>query len=192
MIWTDKVLQDLAREKLDGCKLIVVSNREPFIHRRHDGRIVCVRPASGMAAAVDAVMRACGGIWIAHGSGDADRESSDPKGRVNVPPEEPRYTLRRIWLTAQQELGYYYGLSNSGLWPLCHIVFRRPVFSRRDWDAYCEVNEVFAEAVLEEAGDSPAVVFIQDYHFGLLPRLLKNRNPDLVVAQFWHIPWPNR
>ena len=144
-----------------------------------------------MATALDPMMLACGGTWVAHGSGDADRLTVDADDRVRVPPENPRYTLRRVWLTKEQEEGYYHGLANSGLWPLCHIVFTRPIFDPGHWRTYREVNELFAEAVLEEAGDRPAFVFIQDYHFGLLPRMLKRRNPNLTVAQFWHIPWPN-
>ena len=192
MIWSRASLQAFARESLDGCKLIVVSNREPYIHTRRADGIECQRPASGMAAALDPVIDSCGGAWVAHGSGNADREFADEKGRLHVPPENPSYTLRRIWLTKAQEYGYYYGLSNEGLWPLCHIAFRQPVFRHRDWQRYRDVNKIFAEAVLEEAGDETAFVFIQDYHLGLLPRMLKKRNPKLIIAQFWHIPWPNR
>lgn len=192
MVWSKESLHEWASENLSEHKFIVVSNREPYIHSRTEKGIECLRPASGMATAIDPMMRACGGIWIAHGGGDADRETADSKGRIPVPPENPMYTLRRVWLTKEQERGYYYGLANQGLWPLCHVVFRRPVFRPRDWVHYRRVNHVFAEAVLEETGDGPAFVFIQDYHFALLPRILKNRNPNLVVAQFWHIPWPNR
>ena len=192
MSWTREYIQQLAKDRLSGYNLIVVSNREPYIHRRSNGEIECIRPASGMATALDPVMEACGGVWVAHGSGDADREVADWNDRVQVPPLDPRYTLRRVWLTPEQEQGYYYGLANSGIWPLCHIAFTRPIFQPGDWQAYREVNQLFAEAVLQEAGDKPTFVFIQDYHFGLLPRMLKQRNPNIVVAQFWHIPWPNR
>jgi alpha,alpha-trehalose-phosphate synthase [UDP-forming] len=192
MTWTKQSLQDLARDRLSGYKLIVVSNREPYIHSHIDGHVEWSQPASGMAASLDPVMQACGGAWVAHGSGDADREVVDSSNRIQVPPDDPQYTLRRVWLTPEQERGYYYGLSNSGLWPLCHIAFTRPVFDPEDWRRYKEVNQLFADAVLEEAGDKPTFVFIQDYHFGLLPRLLKNQNPNLIIAQFWHIPWPNR
>lgn len=187
-----KEFQDFVLERLRDYKLIVVSNREPYIHRYSGDEIECVQPASGMAVALDPVMRACGGVWIAHGSGDADRKVADSNARVRVPPEDPQYTLRRVWLTKDQEDGYYYGLCNEGLWPLCHIVFRRPVFNPEDWETYRKVNRLFAQAVLEETGNSPTFVFIQDYHFGLLPRMLKNSNRNLIVAQFWHIPWPNR
>jgi trehalose 6-phosphate synthase len=128
---------------------------------------------------------------VANGSGSADRETVDEKDRIGVPPEDPHYTLRRVWLTPLQEERYYYGLANRALWPLCHIVFTRPVFRPEDWQAYREVNDLFARAFLEEAGEEPAFVFIQDFHFALLPRMLKERNPNLIVAQFWHIPWPN-
>lgn len=191
-MWTKEALHALIQTKLRDYQLIVVANREPYIHRYHGNQIECMLPASGMVTALDPILRACGGVWIAHGSGDADRDTVDDRDHVRVPPNDPSYTLRRIWLTKEQEEGYYYGLSNQGLWPLCHVVFTRPVFDPAHWDIYRHVNERFAEAVLEEAGDKPTFVFIQDYHFALLPRLLKNANPNLIVAQFWHIPWPNR
>lgn len=191
-MWTKDSLHGLIEDKLRGYRLIVVSNREPYLHRYSGGQVEVERPASGMAAALDPIMQACGGTWIAHGSGDADRSAVDEQNRVSVPPDNPQYTLRRVWLTKQQEQGYYYGLANSCLWPLCHVVYTRPVFEARDWERYREVNELFCQAVLDEAGDAPTFVFIQDYHFALLPRMLRESNRgNLIVAQFWHIPWPN-
>lgn len=191
-MWTKEALYDLIQTKLHDYQFIVVANREPYIHRYAGDQIECVQPASGLAVALDPIMRACGGTWVAHGSGDADRQMVDGRDHVRVPPDEPQYTLRRVWLTKEQEDGYYYGLANEGLWPLCHIVFTRPVFNPQHWQTYREVNQLFAEAILQEAGDTPTFVFIQDYHFALLPRMLKEKNPNLIVAQFWHIPWPNR
>jgi trehalose 6-phosphate synthase len=192
-MWTRELLHELITTKLRGHKFIVVANREPYIHRYAGGDVQCIRPASGMATAVDPIMLAGGGVWVAHGSGDADRATVDAHDHVRVPPESPAYTLRRVWLTREQEDGFYYGLSNEGLWPLCHITFTRPTFDPRHWQTYKEVNELFARAVLEEAGTSPCLVFVQDYHFCLLPRLLKQRGGNnLLVAHFWHIPWPNR
>ena len=190
-MWTRENLLDLIQTKMRDYRFILVSHREPYIHRFVDGNIECEQPASGLTVALDPILRASGGVWIAHGSGDADREVVDKTGHLRVPPEDPSYTLRRVWLDAEEESGHYYGLSNQGLWPLCHIVFTRPSFLPEDWKSYREVNRRFADAVLEEAGDAPSIVFIQDYHFALLPALLKQRNPNLVVAQFWHIPWPN-
>jgi trehalose 6-phosphate synthase len=191
-MWTRDALRDLIRTKMQGVKFIVVANREPFIHRYDGDRIEVLRPASGMATALDPIMDASGGTWIAHGAGDADRDTVDEFDRVRVPPNDPTYTLRRVWLTKQEEKGFYYGLANEGLWPLCHVTFTPPVFRQADWDTYRAVNRKFADAVLAEAGDGPTFVFIQDYHFCLLPRMLKEANANLVVAQFWHIPWPNR
>ncbi len=191
MLWTDTLLQETAREKLGDFRLVVVSNREPYMHVYAGERVVCERPASGMASALDPVLRACGGLWVAHGGGAADRLTVDAHDRVPVPPENPRYTLKRVWLTKEEEAGYYYGFANEALWPLCHVVFTRPRFDLADWTSYRRVNEKFAQAVLAEIQDEPAVVWIQDYHFALLPRLLKEARPDLLVAQFWHIPWPN-
>jgi trehalose 6-phosphate synthase len=190
--WSKEALQQLIREKLRDHKLIVVSNREPYQHRRKNGDIETVQPAGGLATALDPIMRVCGGIWVAHGSGDADRETVDANDRIQVPPDDPQYTLRRVWLTKRQEELYYYRLANEGLWPLCHIAYTRPVFDPEAWQVYREVNRIFADAVLEEAGDSPTFVFVQDYHLALLPRILKERNSNLIVALFWHIPWPNR
>jgi trehalose-6-phosphate synthase len=190
--WNSEALQNLISARLGNMRFIVVSNREPYVHAMRQGRIECMTPASGMATALDPIMRASGGVWIAHGSGDADRLVTDALDHVSVPPDNPRYTLRRVWLDKDTEKGYYYGLSNEGLWPLCHIAFHSPVFRLGDWECYRRANQIFADAVLEEAQGEPAFVFIQDYHFGLLPRMLKNSNPSLVVAQFWHIPWPNR
>jgi trehalose-6-phosphate synthase len=177
---------------MNGFKFIAVSNREPYIHWQNGGRIECMQPASGLTTAIDPIMRASGGVWVAHGSGSADRAVVDKYDRVQVPPEEPLYSLRRVWLPPELEQEYYCGLANEGLWPLCHIAFQRPRFSQRNWESYRRANEIFADAVLEEANGDPAFVFIQDYHFGLLPRMLKKQNPKLVVAHFWHIPWPNR
>ena len=196
-VWTRDVLSELVRTKLDRYRFIVVSNREPFQHRyktdKRGGAIECVQPVGGVVSALDPVMQACGGVWIAHGNGSADRTVVDFYDHVQVPPTNPSYTLRRVWLSKEEEEGHYAGLSNQGLWPLCHVAFSRPTFEPAHWEMYRRVNERFAEAVLEEAGDEPTFVFIQDYHFGLLPRMLRNaRSSNMVIAQFWHIPWPNR
>jgi trehalose 6-phosphate synthase len=191
-MWTRESLDELVREKLSGYLFVVVSNREPYIHTLSGRKIVCQVPASGLTVALDPVMQACGGTWIAHGSGDADREVVDKDNKVGVPPEEVRYALRRIWLSKEEEGGYYYGFSNEALWPLCHIVYTRPLFAESDWNTYKKVNEIFAQGILDEVGDKKVFVFIQDYHLTLLSRLIKDKNPNIITAQFWHIPWPNR
>jgi trehalose 6-phosphate synthase len=191
-IWTSGSLKEYMSAELEGKKLFLISNREPYMHVR-EGRVTkCIVPAGGLVTALDPVMRICDGIWLAHGSGDADREFVDAHSKVRVPPDEPSYTLKRIWLTKEQEDGYYYGFSNEGIWPLCHITHTRPVFRLEDWVSYQKVNELFAEALLEEIAheDSP-LVLIQDYHLALLPFLVKQKRPDAKVALFWHIPWPN-
>ncbi len=190
--WNRERLHMLVSERLGNAKLIAVSNREPYIHTRAAGGVHCGTAASGLTSAIDPILRASGGVWVAHGSGDADREVVDARDRVRVPPEDPSYTLRRVWLPRRIEDEYYYGLANEGLWPLCHAAFHRPRFNARSWASYREANELFADAILEEADGGTAFVFIQDYHLALLPEMLKRRNPNLTVAQFWHIPWPNR
>ena len=183
--------QRIIKEKLKDYPLIVVSNREPYIHNWNEDRIECLRPASGLTVALDPMMQACGGVWIAHGSGSADRETVDNNQKTNVPPENPHYELKRVWLSKEEEEGYYYGFSNQALWPLCHIAYTRPVFRTTDWECYKKVNHLFAEAVLEEMGSERSLVFIQDYHLALLPRIIKEKRPDALIVQFWHIPWPN-
>ena len=177
-LWTEERLKQFAKMRLGERPLVVVSNREPISHVWKDGRIQVITPASGLVTAMDPVMRACGGIWVAQASGDADRETADPRGRLRVPPDDPRFTLKRVWLTPEEEQGYYYGFSNEGLWPLCHIVHNRPLFRPEDWAHYRAVNEKFAAAVLEEiAGTESPMVLIQDYHFALLPGAHQARAP---------------
>ncbi len=190
-MWTRDSLIELVREKLRDYLFVVVSNREPYIHSHVSGEIRCDMPPSGLTTALDPIMRACGGTWIAHGSGNADRETVDEQDRIRVPPDRPAYTLRRVWLSKEEEEGYYYGFSNGALWPLCHIAYTRPHFNVADWNAYRKANEHFAQAVLEEVGDKKAFVFVQDFHLTLLPRLLRDAGRNLIIAQFWHIPWPN-
>ena len=190
-MWTRDRLRAHVLELLDGAQFVVVSNREPYMHQRDRGEVQVITPASGLVTALDPVLRACGGIWVAHGGGDGDRETADPSGRLVVPPGEGRYTLRRVWLSREEEEGYYYGFSNEGLWPLCHATHHRPAFRKRDWEHYVSANALFARAVLQEIGSSPAAVLVQDYHLALVPGMLKRERPDLAVSLFWHIPWPN-
>jgi trehalose 6-phosphate synthase len=191
-IWTPERLRIEVENLLVNKKMIVVSNREPYMHIRDGAGIKCIVPASGMITAMEPILQACGGLWIASGTGDADKETADEKGKLLVPPDEPRYTLRRLWQTKEEEIHFYYGFSNEGLWPLCHIAHTRPVFRSKDWDYYKKVNEDFAAAVLEEtANDEQPFILIQDYHFALLPELIREGKPDARIAIFWHIPWPN-
>jgi trehalose 6-phosphate synthase len=190
--WTPQALQQVVREQLHSPQIVVVSNREPYSHEfGEDGQIEVQVPASGMVTALEPVMRACSGTWVAHGSGAADRESVDGQDRVRVPPEDPAYTLRRVWLSAAEEQGYYYGLANEGLWPLCHLAYVRPAFRGQDWVVYQAVNRKFADVVAREAASANPLILIQDYHFALLPGLVRARRPEATIALFWHIPWPN-
>ena len=189
--WTQETLRTTLRGELRGNDVIVVANREPYIHVKTPEGIHIQRPASGLVTALEPVMRACSGTWIAHGSGSADRETVDRHDRVSVPPHAPTYQIRRIWLTPEEEAGYYAGFSNEGLWPLCHNAYVRPTFRQADWECYRNVNARFADAVVKEATTEDPVVLVQDYHFSLLPRMIRDRLPKATVITFWHIPWPN-
>jgi trehalose 6-phosphate synthase len=189
--WSPEKLREILRRELRGEEIIVVSNREPYMHMRRDDKIEVQRPASGLVTALEPIMRACSGTWIAHGSGTADRETVDAHDRVAVPQDRPAYQIRRVWLTPEEEQGYYLGFSNEGLWPLCHIAHVRPVFRASDWKAYVEVNRRFARAVADESKSANPIVLVQDYHFALLPRMIRELLPAATVITFWHIPWPN-
>ncbi|MBI5631324.1 MAG: trehalose-6-phosphate synthase [Elusimicrobia bacterium] len=191
-LWTSERLKEHVKTKLGGQPLVIVSNREPYMHHYKGREVEVIVPAGGVVTALDPLMRACGGTWIAHGAGDADWDFVDEFKRVKVPPDDPHYTLRRVALTSDEENGYYYGFSNEGLWPLCHIAHVRPEFRPEDWAHYQAANRKFAETVLDEIEDlSAPCVLIQDYHFALLPRIIKGKRPDARIALFWHIPWPN-
>ena len=189
--WTAEILKHLLKTELADAEVIVLSNREPYSHQDIDGHVQIQRPASGLVTAVEPIMRACGGTWIAHGSGSADASNVDEQDHVAVPPDAPSYVLRRIWLTDEELAGYYYGLANEGLWPLCHIAFVRPTFRVADWQQYVAVNRKFAEAVVAEAKTPNPLVLIQDYHFALAPRMVREHLPEATIITFWHIPWPN-
>jgi trehalose 6-phosphate synthase len=189
--WTAEALRAILHGELRGEDVIVVSNREPYIHQRRGDRIEVQRPASGLVTALEPIMRACSGTWIAHGNGTADRDVVDKHDRVAVPPENPAYQIRRVWLTAEEEAGYYYGFANEGLWPLCHIAHVRPTFRSGDWTQYVAVNRKFAQAVVSESRTKNPIVLVQDYHFALLPNMIREELPDATVITFWHIPWPN-
>jgi alpha,alpha-trehalose-phosphate synthase [UDP-forming] len=192
-VWTADRLAVQVKTRLDGGRLFVVSNREPYAHQQNGKSIEVIVPPSGLVTALEPVLNACDGTWIAHGSGDADKEVVDSHDRLRVPPNDPHYTLRRVWLSKEEEEGYYYGFANEGLWPLCHIAHERPVFRAQDWQHYQEVNRKFCDALLEEIEDiRKPVVLVQDYHFALLPRMIKEKRPEARVAIFWHIPWPNQ
>ncbi|MGH7524257.1 MAG: alpha,alpha-trehalose-phosphate synthase (UDP-forming) [Gemmatimonadales bacterium] len=191
LAWTPQTLRGVLQRQLRGQEVIVVANREPYIHERTAQGITVRRPASGLVTALEPIMRACSGTWIAHGSGSADRDVVDRHDKVAVPPGEPSYQLRRVWLTPEEEQGYYYGFANEGLWPLCHIAHVRPTFRTPDWEQYVRVNRRFARTVVADAESTDPIVLVQDYHFALAPRMIREALPDATIIAFWHIPWPN-
>jgi alpha,alpha-trehalose-phosphate synthase [UDP-forming] len=191
-IWGPEALRRILRQDLKEDEVLIVSNREPYIHtRRKDNVIEIQRPASGLVTALEPIVRACSGTWIAHGAGSADRETVDRHDHVMVPPEHPSYRIRRVWLSKEEEQGYYFGFANEGLWPLCHIAHTRPTFRAEDWEHYKAVNQRFADTVVDEAKTEDPIVLVQDYHFALLPRMVRERLPRATIIAFWHIPWPN-
>jgi len=178
--------EDLARRLLGGRRLVLVSNREPYVRKRIPGGVRLERTAGGLVTALDPVMRASGGVWVAwQPEGEPGREP-----RFQVPAEEPQYTLRQVPLTQKEIARYYYGFANRALWPLCHYFVDRCCFEEEDWRQYVEINSRFADAVCEEAqpGD---LVWVHDYHFCLLPQMLRERRGEGgPLAFFLHIPFP--
>src|SRR6478609_273663 len=164
--WGPEALRRILRQDLKGDEVLIVSNREPYIHtRRRDNVIEIQRPASGLVTALEPIVRATSGTWIAHGAGSADRDTVDRHDHVMVPPEHPAYRIRRVWLSKEEEQGYYFGFANEGLWPLCHIAHTRPVFRSPDWEHYRNVNRRFAEITADEAHTEDPIILVQDYHF---------------------------
>lgn len=189
--WTPATLKTILHDHLAGDEVLIVSNREPYIHNWQDQQVEVQVPASGVVTALEPVMRACSGVWIAHGSGNADREVVDARSHVRVPPDHPEYEIRRVWMSPEEEGGYYYGFANEGLWPLCHLAHVRPVFRSSDWQHYKDINERFALAIIEEAKTDNPVVLVQDYHLALVPKMVRDHLPHATIITFWHIPWPN-
>ncbi len=190
-MWGKEDLKRLVRREMGDYRLVMVSNRQPYIHELVEGQLKYAVPAGGLTTALDPLMQECGGTWIAYGGGKGDWYAVDENNKIMVPPNDPAYALRLVWLTDRQEQGYYYGFSNQALWPLCHNAYTEPVFDADDWETYRGVNQEFATQVLNEIEGHPAVVFTQDYHLALLPRLIRDVDPDAITGQFWHIPWPN-
>ncbi|MCQ9207446.1 MAG: trehalose-6-phosphate synthase [Omnitrophica bacterium] len=191
MLWTKQSLKDRIQDIIGDRMLIIASNREPYVHIHKEGKIEYIQPVGGAVTALDPVMKVCKGTWVAYGSGNADKEVVDKKNEVGVPPDNPKYKLRRIWLNKDEENGYYYGYSNKAMWPLCHMAYTRPAFDEVDWAYYKIVNKKFADTILNVVGNKKAFVWIQDYHLLLLGKLLKEKNKNLLTAHFLHIPWPN-
>ncbi|MCK4905442.1 trehalose-6-phosphate synthase [bacterium] len=192
-VWTETKLRNLVHAKLGENAFFVVSNREPYMHVMDEmtGAVKVIRPASGVVSALHPVLCACGGVWVAHGSGEADKKFVNSKDKLGVPPEDNRYILKRVWLNKEEEAGYYLGFSSEGLWPLCHNTHMRPIFRESDWKMYKKVNQKFADSIVEELPEKSPFIFIQDYHFTLLGKMIKEKRPDATIALFWHIPWPN-
>ncbi|MFY9343842.1 MAG: trehalose-6-phosphate synthase [Planctomycetota bacterium] len=189
--WSARRLRTTLRQHLQGERVVILANREPYIHERTADGIRVLHPASGLVTALEPVMKACSGTWVAHGSGSADRDVVDANDRVRVPPGEESYVVRRVWLGEDEERGYYYGFANEGLWPLCHLAHHRPVFRAEDLEHYRAVNRRFADAVCAEVDSDDPIVLVQDYHFALAPRMIRERLPRATILTFWHIPWPN-
>ncbi len=190
--WTAERLKEFFKAHLKGRRIFVVSNREPYIHTKEKNKVTWKVPASGMVTALEPVMEACGGLWLAHGSGNADREVVDEHDKIQVPPDEPRYVLKRVWLTDEEMERYYNGFSNEAMYPLCLLAHTRPLFRVPDWQMYRKVNGKFAQSLLAEIKNiERPMVMVQDYHFALLPKMIKDSRPDAEIGIFWHIPWPS-
>ncbi len=189
--WTAERLKEFIKAYLKDRKIFVVSNQEPYIHQKIKNEIMCSVVPSGLNTAVNSVMEACGGIWVAHGGGDADKETADENGKLQVPPNDPHYILKRIWLS-DKEFGGHYRFSVEAMYPLCLMTYTRPVFRKANWMMYKHVNKKFAQTLLAELKDvEQPIVLIQDYHFALLPQMIKESRPDAQVGIFWHVPWPS-
>ena len=191
-VWSPARLRATLRQFLQGERIVILANREPYMHVKADGGNKVIHPASGLVTALEPVMRACSGVWVAHGSGTADRETVDIKDRVPVPPGEESYLLRRVWLTEEEENGYYYGFSNEGLWPLCHVAHARPVFRAEDWEHYVRGEpQVRRRGVRGGRLATIRSCWSRTTTSRSRPRMIRETLPRATIITFWHIPWPN-
>jgi trehalose 6-phosphate synthase len=174
---------------MGGDRLVLLSNREPYVHERTKRGIKFKMPIGGLVSALDPVMRSCKGIWVAWGSGSADRDVVDPNNRIKVPQEDPSYLLKRVWLTKKEVSNYYYGFCNRVLWPISHLFLEKAVFKGEYWQAYRKVNKKFTKAAVEEIRTEDNV-WVHDFHLALVPQLLREERDDIKIAHFWHIPFP--
>jgi len=189
-MWTRERMSGYLKRRLGDRRLIVVANREPYLHEQTPSGIRCTEPDGGLISILDAVLRATGGTWIAHSTGSGDRQTVDDQSRLRVPPGSDDYTLRRVWLNREEEDAWYYRCCHEGLWPLCHAAYHPPRFDLEAWERYVRVNEKFAQAIVEEAGSEKCLVLVQNYHFALLPKVIRSRINSSIICHFWHIPWP--
>ncbi len=161
-------------------RLIVVSNRGPYNLQETKQGIKREKSIGGLVSSILPMMEKFGGVWIAAG---------EPAGRYTIAPAHPRFELYHLHLTPEQIRGYYHGLSNSALWPLCHYFLGQAVYDREQWEIYRQVNQHFAQAALQEARDDD-LIWVQDYHLALVPQFLRQARPAARIAHFWHIPFP--
>ncbi len=189
MTTSDELIK-FVKKVLKGKQLVVAIQSEPYVHVKTPKGIKLQKGAGGAHVLLDGVLKQVGGLMVAVGRGTGDQQMSDAKGRIRVPPDTKTYTLKRIFLKKKELDGFYYGFANQTLWPLCHAVFIKPIFHTSWWEEYKQVNQKFADAILEEIKDDNAFIWVNDYHFALLPKMLQEKHPKLSVGVFWHIPWP--
>ncbi|MCD6135069.1 MAG: trehalose-6-phosphate synthase [Candidatus Omnitrophica bacterium] len=189
--WDKDGVLELVKRRISDYLFVVASNRQPYIHRFVKGKIESFKGPGGVITALDPVMRQIKGLWVCCGTGNADRVVVKKTGKVKVPHCCPSYEVKYLWLSKEENLGYYFGFANQSLWPLFHLAFVKPKFRQEDWGIYKDVNKKFAQSIAEEIGDKKAVVFVQDYHLSLVSKYLKQICPQVITLLFWHIPWCN-
>jgi len=191
-MWDKARLKETVQTKMEDYLLIVASNRQPYSHLKKGSEVVCQRQPGGLVTALTPVMETVNGIWIGTGTSPYDRQVVDENNKIQLPPENPSFSLKRVFLSKEEMDGFYYGYSNEGMWPLSHIAYERPYFSASDWEQYKKVNKMYADAILEEVGNRKAFVWIQDFHLMMVAKYLRESdNPNIITSLFWHIPWPN-
>ncbi|GIF11838.1 alpha,alpha-trehalose-phosphate synthase (UDP-forming) [Actinoplanes teichomyceticus] len=161
--------------------LVVVANRLPLDdNAAPDGACEWRRSPGGLASALHSILRQAPATWVGWAGG------MGPAPRL---PDIGSLRLRPVPLTAEEQRGYYEGFANATLWPLYHDAVQQPVFQREWWDTYRAVNQRFAETAAEVA-DRHAAVWVQDYHLQLVPQMLREMRPDLLIGFFMHVPFP--
>ncbi len=163
--------------------LVVVANRLPVRGVEQDGEWVWTISPGGVVSALVPALRDAHGLWIGWAGNAGDGQSP--------PREHEGIALRDVAITEDEYEEFYLGFSNATLWPLYHDAIRPAIYDRSWWHTYRSVNARFADAAAEGAARG-ATVWVQDYQLQLVPKLLRERRPDLKIGFFLHIPFPPR
>tara|TARA_R110000796_G_scaffold35017_3_gene90134 strand:- start:104660 stop:106867 length:2208 start_codon:yes stop_codon:yes gene_type:complete len=169
-------------------KTIIISNRLPIQLQIHNGGITAVPSVGGLATGMKSVHSGSDSLWIGW-SGLTDEEI--PTELIgDIDKALSKHGSSKVNLTNKEVDGFYYGFSNRTIWPLFHYFLEYSEFELDSWDTYKEVNQKFADAIIEKA-DEDDTIWVHDYQLMLVPQMVKEKLPNISIGFFLHIPFPS-